>query len=88
MKYLVDENISKSDKFLVDHPEYVNVKYKIGQGVEDQEIMRITEKENCVLYTQDKRFALDALITGLKVWYHDQKNQNEYKLVAQKIDFD
>ena len=88
MKYLVDENISKSDKFLEDHPEYVNVKYKIGQGVEDQEIMQFTEKEDCILYTQDKRFALDALIAGIKVWYRDQRNKNEYKLIAQKINFD
>ena len=88
MKYLVDENISKSDKFLKDHPEYVNVKYQIGQGVEDQEIMQFTEKGKCILYTQDKRFALDALILGLKVWYRDQKNGNEYKLIAQKIQFD
>ena len=68
MKYLVDENISKSDKFLKEHPNYKNVKYQISQAVEDQEIMEYA-KDDYVLYTQDKRFALDALLAGLKVWY-------------------
>ena len=88
MKYLVDVNCSKPDKFLKVHPDYTNVKYKIGEKVEDQEIMQYAVKEECVLYTQDKRFALDALIAGLRVWYRDQENGNEYKLIAQKMEFD
>ena len=87
MKYLVDVNCSKPDKFLKEHPEYTNVKYKIGERVEDQEIMKYAKNEEYILYTQDKRFALDALIAGLRVWYRDQKNGNEYKLVAQHAEF-
>ena len=44
MKYLVDENISKSDKFLKEHPNYKNVKYQISQAVEDQEIVEYVER--------------------------------------------
>ncbi len=87
MKYLVDVNCSKSNKFLNEHPEYTNVKYKIGEKVEDQEIMRYAKNEECILYTQDKRFALDALIAGLKVWYRDQENAKEYKLIANHVKF-
>lgn len=86
MQYLVDENISKSDKFLQDHPNYRNVKYQIGQAVEDQVIMQYAKDDDYVLYTQDKRFALDALIAGLKVWYHEQDTSKEYKRIAQKIE--
>ena len=87
MDYLVDVNCSKSDKFLVEHPEYTNVKYKIGEKVEDQEIMKYAKNKECVLYTQDKRFALDALIAGLKVWYRDQGNGKDYKLETHHVQF-
>lgn len=35
LKYLYDENISKSDKFLKEHPEAENAKYKIGKSADD-----------------------------------------------------
>ena len=91
MQYLVDENISKSDKFLKEHPNYKNVKYQIGQAVEDQEILKFVQddKDNdYVLYTQDKEFALDALIAGLKICYREQNTGKEYKRKAQEIDFE
>ena len=85
MKYLVDVNISKSDKFLQEHPEYENVKYKINGAVEDQEIMKIAQKEDYILYTQDKRFALVALIAGLNVVYREQETGKEFRISA-KLD--
>lgn len=83
IKYLVDVNISKSDKFLEEHPNYKNVKYEIGQTVKDQEIMKYAKDEDYILYTQDKRFALVALIAGLKVMYQEQETGNNYQLHAQ-----
>lgn len=88
MKYLVDVNISKSDKFLQEHPDYQNVKYAVGEKVEDQEIMKYAKNEDFVLYTQDKRFALDALIAGLKVLYREQQSGKEYKLIAKQTEFE
>ncbi len=90
MKYLVDENISKSDKFLKEHPNYKNVKYQIGQAVEDQEILKFAQEDqdnDYVLYTQDKRFALDALIAGLKVVYREQNTDNEFRITAKLAEF-
>lgn len=88
MKYLVDVNCSKSDKFLAEHPNYENVKYSVGEKVEDQQIMKYAEKGDHVLYTQDKEFAWYALIAGFKVWYRDQQDGKEYKLVAKQAHFD
>jgi len=90
MKYLVDENISKSDKFLQEHPNYKNVKYQISQAVEDQEILKFAQDDqdnDYVLYTQDKRFALDALIAGLKVVYREQNTDNEFRITAKLAEF-
>jgi len=85
MKYLVDVNYSRSDKFLQEHPEYDNVKYKKDEKVEDQEIMQYAQKEDYVLYTQDKKFALVALIAGLKVLYREQDTGKEFRMSA-KLD--
>ncbi len=87
MHYLVDVNCSKSDKFLEEHPNYQNVKYAVGEKVEDQEIMKFARQRDYVLYTQDKEFALYALIAGLKVWYRDQQDGKEYKLSANQNTF-
>lgn len=88
MHYLVDVNCSKSDKFLEEHPDYQNVKYVVGEKVEDQEIMKFAQQRDYVLYTQDKGFALYALIAGLKVRYRDQQDGKEYKLAANQIEFE
>ena len=87
MKYLVDVNISKPDKFLEEHPEYENVKYKINGTVEDQEIMKIAQKDDYILYTQDKRFALVALIAGLKVVYREQETGKEFRISSKLNEF-
>jgi len=87
MKFLVDVNFSKSDKFLKEHPQYENVKYKMSEKVEDQEIMHLAQKEDYVLYTQDKNFALDALIAGLKVLYREQDTGKEFKITAKLNEF-
>ncbi len=87
MKYLVDVNISKSDKFLKEHPEYDNVKYKKDETVEDQEILQYAQDENYILYTQDKRFALVALIAGLNVLYREQETGNEYRMTSKLNQF-
>ena len=88
MNYLVDVNCSKSDKFLKEHTDYKNVKYTVGEKVEDQEIMKFARQRDYILYTQDKEFALYALIAGLKVWYRDQQDGKEYKLAANQIEFE
>ena len=87
MKFLVDVNFSKSDKFLKEQPQYENVKYKMGERVKDQKIMHLAQKEDYVLYTQDKNFALDALIAGLKVLYREQDTGNEFKITAKLNEF-
>ena len=87
MKYLVDVNISKSDKFLKENLQYENVKYKMGEKVQDQDIMHLAQKENYILYTQDKNFALDALIAGLKVLYREQDTEQEFKITAKLNEF-
>ena len=53
MKYLVDVNYSRPDKFLKEHPEYENVKYKKDETVEDQEIMQIAQLLYCFLFKSD-----------------------------------
>ncbi len=87
MKYLVDVNFSRSDKFLDEHPEYENVKYKMNETVEDQDIMHLARKEDYVLYTSDKNFALDALIAGLKVLYREQDTGKEFRIAAKLNQF-
>ncbi|RJQ25803.1 hypothetical protein C4565_07975 [Candidatus Parcubacteria bacterium] len=88
MKYLVDVNYSKSNKFLKEHPDYQNVKYAMDEKVEDQEIMKYAKRGDYVLYTQDEKFALYALIAGLKVWFRNQQTGEEYKLVANHAIFE
>lgn len=87
MKYLVDENISKKEKFLKVHKEYRNVKNEIKEGVEDSDILKHAKEKDFVIYTQDKRFTLYALIEGLKVRYLDQETKKEYHLTAQQNQF-
>lgn len=88
MKYLVDENISQKKQFLKDHPEYKEVKYEIEPGVKDPEIMKfLSEHKDYVLYTKDKRFALDALIEGHRVKYHDEETKKEFNLKVIHIKF-
>jgi len=86
MKYLIDVNMSVSDKFLASHPNYENVKYKLGEKTKDEEVLHKTEKQNYVIATKDIEFALDALIAGFKVWYHDQDKNEDHYLEAQKFD--
>lgn len=84
MKYLFDENSSVSDKFLDLHHECKNVKYHLGEGVKDESILQRTEKEEFVIVTKDIEFALDALIAGFKVIYHDvEKNKTDFLLANQ-----
>ena len=87
MRYLVDVNISKSDKFLIENPEYENVKYKKDETVEDQEILQYAQEKDYILYTQDKRFALVALIAGLKVLYREQETGKEFRISANLAQF-
>ena len=87
MKYLVDVNRSRSKKFLREHHNFLNSKDEIGEKASDKKIIEFAKKHGHGIYTQDKRFALDALIDGLKVWYRNQKSGEQYKLVAQHLKF-
>ena len=84
MKYLFDENSSVSNKFLDLHHECENVKYHLEEGVKDETILQKTKKEEFVIVTKDIEFALDALIAGFKVIYHDEeKNKTDFLMANQ-----
>ena len=86
MKYLIDENMSMSDKFLEENPNYENVKYRLGEAVTDPEILKRANKGEDVIATKDIEFALDALIDGFRVWYHDEGKNEDHYLEAQKFE--
>jgi predicted nuclease of predicted toxin-antitoxin system len=84
MKYLVDENISKPDKFIEEHPEFANVKKVIRTGADDSEILQKARSEDRVIITKDIRLALRALIYGIGIIYFDEENR-EHKLRANPL---
>ena len=86
MKYLFDENCSVSDKFLKDHPGCENVKYKLGERTKDEKILERTNKEEYVIVTKDIDCALDALIAGFKVIYHDVDKEKDNFLSVNKLE--
>lgn len=73
MKYLADEMLSKSDKFLKNNPSFANVKYIIREGADDKEIREKAKANNYGIITKDLRLALYAAIDGIEVWYHDDE---------------
>lgn len=85
MKFLVDVNISKSKKFLKDHPNLLNVIDEIDGKVSDKKLIKYAKEHELGIYTQDKECALYALIAEVTVWYRDQKTNESYKLKAQTI---
>ncbi len=86
MEFLVDENSSASDKFLEEHPNYKNVKYHLEQGIKDETILRHSDKSQFIIVTKDTEFALDALIAGFKVWYHDEQKSEDSFLTVNEFD--
>ena len=86
MKILFDVNISASNKFLEEHPNHENVKYRLGEKTKDDEILQKAHKDEDVIATKDIEFALDALIAGFKVWYHDEEKEEDHYLQASKFD--
>jgi predicted nuclease of predicted toxin-antitoxin system len=87
MKYLVDVNRSRSKKFLKNHPNFLNSKDEVGQNADDLEVLKYAKKNGFGIYTQDKRFALDALIDGVVVWYRNQGTGEKFKLKARRLKF-
>jgi len=87
MKFLIDVNLSKSKKFLKDHPNLINVKDEIDGKVSDKRLIQIAKKRGYGLYTQDKRCALDALIAGVVVCYKDQNTKQRRKLRGIQMKF-
>lgn len=87
MKFLVDVNLSKSEKFLKDHPNLLNVKDKIDGKVSDKKLIKYAKEHDFGIYTQDKECALYALIAGVSVWYKDQKTNESWKMKAQQLRF-
>ncbi len=87
MQYLVDVNRSRSKKFLLNNQNFINSKDVIGEKAEDSEILQYAKKQSLGIYTQDKKFALDALIADLVVWYRDQDSGNKHKLKVQHLKF-
>ena len=86
MKILLDENMSASKKFLEEHPNHENVKFRLGESTTDDEILLNANKNEDVIATKDIEFALDALIAGFKVWYHDEEKHEDNYLEAGKFD--
>ena len=82
MNYLVDENISKSEKFLSQNLDFRNVKKFIGEGADDNEIIKRALEGDFIVLTQDTRLALHALVGGVKVWYFNVKTGTDHKLAA------
>ena len=87
MQFLVDENLSKSDRFLKSNPEFVNVKNLMKPGIADDKIIARALSENYIIVTKDIKLALDSLIEGVKVWYFDAEKNVDYKLVSQRVQF-
>jgi hypothetical protein len=73
MRFLVDENISRSKKFIKQHPEFTNTSDEIKPGAIDDEVEKASEK-GYVLVTRDKRLVIKALIARVRVWYFDSNN--------------
>jgi predicted nuclease of predicted toxin-antitoxin system len=71
MKFLVDENLSESDKFLKGHLEFVNVKHLMKPGEADDEIIEKALVHDFMIVTKDIKLALNSLIRGVRVWYYD-----------------
>jgi len=86
MKYLFDENCSPSNKFLESHPVCENVKYRLEEGVKDEDILEHVSYEEYVIVTKDIEFALDALIEKFKVIYHDVERNQDYFLQADTLE--
>ena len=87
MKFLVDVNLSKPEKFFEEHPNFENVKDKINEKVSDKKLIKYAKKHRYGIYTQDKECALNALVADVVVWYRDQKTKESQKLKAQKLGF-
>lgn len=85
MKFLVDVNLSKSEKFLKDHPNLKNVVKEIDGKVTDKTLIKYALKNNYGIYTQDKECALYGLIAGVPIWYRDQETKESFKLKGQTI---
>ncbi len=75
MRFLVDENLSKNKKSLVDHRNLKNVKDEIDGGVSDERIIECAKGHGRGIYTRDKGCALLGLIAGVIVWYRDQETR-------------
>ena len=86
MKYLFDENCSVRKKFLEAHPGCENVKYKLGERTKDETILQKTNKEEYVIVTKDIDCALDALIAGFKVIYHEVDKEKDNFLSSIKLE--
>lgn len=87
VQYLVDVNRSRSKKFLLNNPNFINSKDVIGEKATDPQILQYAKKHDLGIYTQDKRFALDALIADLVVWYRNQDGGEKHKLKIQHLKF-
>ena len=85
MRFLVDVNLSKKNKFLEKYPNLENVKDKIDGRVSDKKLIKYAKKHDLGIYTQDKECALYGLIAGIPVWYKDQKTKDSYKMKAQQL---
>jgi predicted nuclease of predicted toxin-antitoxin system len=85
--YLVDENLSKSKRFVNEHPEFINVKDLINPGAEDDLIVERAVAGKFIIITKDIKLALYALIEGVRVWYFDVEHNEDHKLGAQHVQF-
>ena len=87
MKFYLDVMLSKDKKFIKKHPNLINVKDELSEKVNDKTIIKHAKKHGYGIYTQDKEFALEALIAGVVVCYRDQKTGRKHKLKAQEMKF-
>lgn len=55
MQFLVDENISRSKKFIKLHPEFMNVTDDMQPGAIDDRVLDRAKEKDKVLVTRDKR---------------------------------
>lgn len=74
VQFLVDENISRSKKFISLHPEFTNASDDMKPGVIDDRVLDRAKEKGKVLITRDKRLVIRALIAGVRVWYFDSDN--------------
>ena len=83
MKFLLDESITCRNT-VPGFSSFFNSVDILGQGASDDKIFQYAKKNDLIVVTKDKRFALDMIVSGNKTVYVTDKYQST--LVNPSID--